>query len=67
MCIRDSPGTPQIQNIIPTTFFKTTSYAAPILGIVGALFVFGLGMTYPVSYTHLDVYKRQAWSTGVGC
>ena len=22
------PGTPQIQNIIPTTFFKTTTYAA---------------------------------------
>lgn len=23
------PGTPQIQNIIPTTYFKTTSFAAP--------------------------------------
>ena len=23
------PGSPQIQNIIPITFFKTTSYAAP--------------------------------------
>ena len=23
------PGTPQIQNIIPTTFFKTTAWAAP--------------------------------------
>jgi H+/gluconate symporter-like permease len=23
------PGTPQIQNIIPTTFFKTNIYAAP--------------------------------------
>ena len=27
------PGTPQIQNIIPTTFFKTDVYAAPWLGI----------------------------------
>ena len=27
------PGTPQIQNIIPTTYFKTTTGAAPILGI----------------------------------
>ena len=26
------PGTPQIQNIIPTTFFKTTTWAAPWLG-----------------------------------
>ena len=24
------PGTPQIQNIIPTTFFKTTTWAAPV-------------------------------------
>ena len=26
------PGSPQIQNIIPTTFFKTTTWAAPWLG-----------------------------------
>ncbi len=26
------PGTPQIQNIIPTNFFGTTLYAAPISG-----------------------------------
>ncbi len=54
------PGTPQIQNIIPTTFFKTTSYAAPILGIVGALFVFGLGMTY------LEWQRRKAAAAGEG-
>ena len=29
------PGTPQIQNIIPTTFFNTTGYAAPVLGLTG--------------------------------
>ena len=27
------PGTPQIQNIIPTTFFNTTTWAAPVLGV----------------------------------
>src|SRR5574338_283298 len=26
------PGTPQIQNVIPTTFFKTNTWAAPWLG-----------------------------------
>ena len=26
------PGTPQIQNIIPTTFFGTDAWAAPVLG-----------------------------------
>jgi H+/gluconate symporter-like permease len=40
------PGTPQIQNVIPTTFFKTTIYAAPILGIIGGIFIFTLGMLY---------------------
>ncbi|MCF6756107.1 GntP family permease [Pseudomonas balearica] len=40
------PGTPQIQNIIPTTFFNTTTWAAPWLGLIGTLFVFSLGMLY---------------------
>lgn len=40
------PGTPQIQNVIPTTFFGTDLYAAPILGICGALFVLTCGMLY---------------------
>jgi H+/gluconate symporter-like permease len=40
------PGTPQIQNVIPTTFFGTDLYAAPILGCSGALFVLVLGMGY---------------------
>jgi H+/gluconate symporter-like permease len=31
------PGTPQIQNIIPTTFFKTTGWAAPALGTSGSI------------------------------
>ena len=34
------PGTPQIQNIIPTTFFNTTTWAAPWLGVIGAVFIF---------------------------
>ncbi|MDR3428237.1 MULTISPECIES: GntP family permease [Silvimonas] len=40
------PGTPQIQNIIPTTFFKTTTWAAPGLGVAGALFIFVVGLLY---------------------
>jgi len=40
------PGTPQIQNIIPTTFFKTTTYAAPWLGIIGSIFILVLGLAY---------------------
>src|SRR3989442_15326417 len=40
------PGTPQIQNIIPTSFFKTNIYAAPWLGVTGALFILIVGLTY---------------------
>ncbi len=40
------PGTPQIQNIIPTTFFKTDIYAAPILGSLGGLFILIVGLSY---------------------
>jgi len=40
------PGTPQIQNIIPTTFFNTDAYAAPILGLLGAVFIMVVGMSY---------------------
>jgi H+/gluconate symporter-like permease len=40
------PGTPQIQNIIPSTFFNTTTWAAPILGLVGSIFVLVVGLSY---------------------
>lgn len=40
------PGSPQIQNIIPTTFFHTTTWAAPKLGLFGALVVLTAGMAY---------------------
>lgn len=54
------PGTPQIQNVIPTTFFKTDIYAAPLLGIIGAIFVFVLGMVY------LEQRRKQALAAGEG-
>ena len=40
------PGTPQIQNVIPTTFFKTTIWAAPWLGLIGGLVVLISGLVY---------------------
>ncbi len=38
------PGTPQIQNAIPMPFFKTTVYAAPILGTICGIIMFLAGM-----------------------
>ena len=40
------PGTPAIQNAIPIPFFKTTIYAAPGMGLVAAVFMFGFGMLW---------------------
>lgn len=54
------PGTPQIQNIIPSTFFKTTTWAAPWLGVVGSIFILSVGMLY------LTWRGKQAISCGEG-
>ncbi|TQR15430.1 GntP family permease [Psychrobacillus soli] len=54
------PGSPQIQNVIPTTFFDTTVYAAKTLGIIGALFIFVVGMLY------LESSRRKAAKKGEG-
>jgi H+/gluconate symporter-like permease len=54
------PGTPQIQNIIPTTFFHTTTWAAPRLGLIGAAFVLCVGLAY------LEWRRRGAQAAGEG-
>ena len=38
------PGTPSIQNAIPMPFFGTTPFAAPGLGALASLVMFGFGM-----------------------
>ncbi|MDP4086538.1 MAG: GntP family permease [Bacillota bacterium] len=54
------PGTPQIQNVIPIAFFKTNIYAAPTLGILGAIFVLIIGLLY------LEMRRRKAEKAGEG-
>ena len=54
------PGTPQIQNIIPTSYFGTTGFAAPIMGIIGGLF------TIAVSLMWLNYRHNQAKAAGEG-
>lgn len=54
------PGTPQIQNIIPTSFFQTTAWAAPWLGLAGSLFVIAVGLAY------LGSARRKARNRGEG-
>ena len=38
------PGTPAIQNAIPTAYFHTTPFAAPGLGTIGGIIMFGGGV-----------------------
>jgi H+/gluconate symporter-like permease len=54
------PGSPQIQNIIPTTFFKTDAWAAPWLGTVGAVVILSAGLPY------LEWRRRRAVASGEG-
>ncbi len=54
------PGTPQIQNIIPTTFFGTDTWAAPVLGTLGGIFILIIGLMY------LEWRRRVAARNGEG-
>jgi len=54
------PGTPQIQNIIPTTFFGTDTWAAPWLGTIGGIFILVVGLAY------LEWRRRAALAKGEG-
>ena len=40
------PGTIQIQNLIPMTYFKTTAFAAPVLGTIAGICMFLCGMLW---------------------
>ena len=57
------PGTPQIQNIIPTTFFNTTTWAAPVLGLIGSVFVFGVGLAYIENRRHAAQKHGEGYGT----
>ncbi len=54
------PGTPQIQNIIPTAFFGTNTWAAPWLGTIGGMFILVVGLSY------LEWRRRRAATAGEG-
>lgn len=54
------PGTPQIQNIIPTQYYGTTAMAAPLMGIVAAILIAVPG------YLYLEWRCRNARKKGLG-
>lgn len=54
------PGTPAIQNAIPMPYFNTTPFAAPGLGIITGLIMFGIGIGW------LGYRARSAAGAGEG-
>ncbi|KGC05604.1 citrate transporter family protein [Burkholderia cepacia] len=51
------PGSPQIQNIIPTKFLGTTIYAGPYLGTFIAIVMFATGMLW-LTHRAKTAYKK---------
>lgn len=54
------PGSPQVQNTIPTRYFGTDAFAAPLLGVFAAVVMFAVGMAW------LSFRARQAARRGEG-
>lgn len=40
------PGSPEIQNVIPMSYFGTDTFAAPLIGISASIIMFTLGMLW---------------------
>lgn len=54
------PGSPQIQNIMPTEVLGTTAYAAPLNGIVVSCIIFALSMVW------LEWNDKRLKAAGIG-
>ncbi|AJE22023.1 GntP family permease [Azotobacter chroococcum] len=59
------PGTPQIQNIIPSSFFGTNAWAAPWLGLIGTLFILVVGMLYLQRQLHKARQAGEGYGTSL--
>jgi len=58
------PGTPQIQNLIPVKYFQTDAFAAPIIGIIGGILMFALGMIWLEWRKNTLLARGEVYSTG---
>jgi H+/gluconate symporter-like permease len=60
------PGTMQIQNLIPMPYFKTTAFAAPVLGTIGGLVIFVLGMLWLNRRARVAAQNAEGYATAAG-
>lgn len=56
LCMTMLPGTPSIQNMIPSQFLGTNIYAAPLIGFLVAIVTFTLGF----AYLHIVTHKKDS-------
>jgi H+/gluconate symporter-like permease len=60
------PGTMQIQNLIPMPYFKTTAFAAPVLGTIGGICTFVLGMMWLSRRARAAARVSEGFATAAG-
>ena len=58
VCMAMLPGSPSTQNLIPTTYFGTTAFAGPVLGILCSILMFSS------AYLYLNWQIRKAAKNG---
>lgn len=58
------PGTPQIQNLIPTKYLGTDAYAAPMVGIIAAILLWFGGWGYLYWQSKQLTKKGEGYGTG---
>ena len=54
------PGSPEIQNVIPMSYFGTDTFAAPLLGIIASITMLSLGLLW------LNYRLKKAKASGEG-
>lgn len=60
------PGSPAIQNAIPTPYFGTTTFAAPILGIISGLIMFVGGQLWLQRQARLASLNNEGYESTTG-
>lgn len=55
------PGSPQVNNIIPSASLGTSSTAAPLLGIIASVVMLGLGLAYLLWAIHRSKAKGEGF------
>ncbi|MFD1261211.1 GntP family permease [Entomomonas asaccharolytica] len=58
------PGTPSIQNAIPTAFFGTTPFAAPGLGIIASAVMLAVGLWWLYRVQRIAVLNGEGFGKG---